>query len=111
MSFIDTYQLATGGQNFVDTFTLASNGILIDIQVTPIPPIPPRPGGGSSTYGLPSDKKKEKDKKKITVTVTMPDGIKYTESVVVEDKPNLTAKDVQVEVLPTNDRPKIKISF
>ena len=107
MSLIDTYQLATGGQNFVDTFTLASNGILIDIQVTPIPP---RPGGGGSTYGLPSDKKKKK-RKKITVTVTMPDGGKYTESMIVEDKPNLTAKDIQVEVLPTNDRPKIKISF
>jgi len=108
MSLIDTYQFATGGQNLVDTYILASNGILIDIQVTPIPP---RPGGGGSTYGLPSDKKKEKDKKKITVTVTMPDGIKYTESMIVGDKPNLTAKDVQVEVLPTNDRPKIKISF
>ena len=107
MSLIDTYQLATGGQNFVDTFTLASNGILIDIQVTPVPPIPPGPPG----FGGFGTVEPKKDKKKITVAVTMPDGMRYTESVVVEDKPNLTAKDVQVEVLPTNDRPKIKISF
>lgn len=110
MSLIDTYQLATGGQNFVDTFTLASNGILIDIQVTPIPPIPPRPGG-SSTYGLPYEKEKEKDRKEITVTVTMPNGRRYVESIIVEDKPKLQAKDISVDVQPTDDKPIIRISF
>lgn len=108
MSLIDTYQLATGGQNFVDTFTLASNGILIDITVTPIPPRP-RPGGGGS-YGLPYEQKKEKEKKKVTVTVTL-DGKKYTESIIVEDKPTLKAKDVMVDVQPTDDKPIIRISF
>jgi len=111
MSLIDTYQLATGGQNFVDTFTLASNGILIDIQVTPIPPIPPFVPGGSSTYGLPYEKKKEKDRKKITVTVTMPNGRRYVEEVIVEDKPKLQAKDVSVDVKQTDDKPIIRISF
>ena len=111
MSLIDTYQLATGGQNFVDTFTLASNGILIDITVTPIPPIPPIPPGPPGFDGAGLGRKEEKEKKKITVVVTMQDGNKYTESVIVEDKPKLQAKDVSVDVLPTDDKPIIRISF
>jgi len=110
MSLIDTYQIATGGQNSLDTFTLASNGILVRIAITPIPPTPtPTPGrGGSSDYGLP--KRKEKEKKKITVWVTI-DGIEYTESIIVKDKPNLKVEDVKVDVTPTSDRPKITISL
>jgi len=111
MSLIDTYQLATGGQNFVDTFTLASNGILIDIQVTPIPPIPPIPPGPPGFDGTGFGKKEEKERKKITVTVTMENGKKYTEEIIVEDKPTLTAKDVNVDVQPTDDKPIIRISF
>lgn len=108
MSLIDTYQIATGGQNSLDTYTLASNGILVRIAITPIPPTPTPDRGGSSDYGLP--KRKEKEKKKITVWVTI-DGIEYTESIVVKDKPNLKVEDVKIDVVPTSGRPKITISL
>ena len=38
-------------------------------------------------------------------------GVDYTEEVIVEDKPKLTAKDVSVEISNKEDKPKIKISF
>tara|TARA_R110000803_G_scaffold54040_2_gene110609 strand:- start:419 stop:754 length:336 start_codon:yes stop_codon:yes gene_type:complete len=109
MTLIDTYQLATSGQNFVDTFTLASNGILIDITITPIPPrprpIPGGPGGSPSTY----KKEEEKHRKKITVIVTI-NQKKYKETVIVEDQPNLAIEDINVDVVQTEDRPQIKIT-
>ena len=109
MSLIDTYQLATSGQNFVDTFTLASNGILIGITITPLPPAPPRrPGGSPSAYKR-EEEEKERDRKKITVIVTI-DNKKYTESVIVEGKPDLSVQDVDVDVQPTDTKPKITIS-
>lgn len=107
MSLIDTYQLATGGQNFKDTFTLASNGILIDVTITPLPPIPIRPPGGSTGVQY---KKKEIDRKKITVVVHY-EGKKYKETKIVYDKPNLKVEDVDVEVSPTQDKPKVKITI
>lgn len=114
MSLIDTYQLATGGQNSDDTFTLASNGILIDITVTPLPPsdIPSGGGGLGDLKWTKSreDEEEKKDRKKVTVVVTIK-GQKYTETLIVEDRPKLTAKDVNVEVIPTTDKPKIKITF
>tara|TARA_R110000822_G_C14977421_1_gene458090 strand:- start:26 stop:349 length:324 start_codon:yes stop_codon:yes gene_type:complete len=105
VSLLDTYQLATAGQNFKDTFTLATNGILIGITITPIPF---RPGGGSSSAY--KKREEEKERKKITVIVTI-DNKKYTESVIVEDQPNLTVEDVHVEVHQTENRPKITISI
>ena len=108
MNPIDTYQLATSGQNFVDTFTLASNGILIDITITPIPPGPaprPGPGGSPSTY----KKEEEKHRKKITVIVTI-NQKKYKETVIIEDQPNLAIEDINVDVVQTEDRPQIKIT-
>lgn len=106
MSLIDTYQLATGGQNFKDTFTLASNGILIDVTITPLPPIPIRPPGGSTGVQY---KKKEIDRKKITVVVHY-EGKEYKETKIVYDKPNLKVEDVDVEVSPTQDKPKVRIT-
>ena len=117
MSLIDTYHIATGGQNFQDTYTLASNGILIRVEVQPLPPIPipPIPGRGGGT--APSwaeqyqkDHKEEINRKKIIVTATI-DGKDYIEEIIVEDKPNLTAKDIKVEISTKEDKPKIKISF
>lgn len=111
MSLIDTYQIATGGQNSIDTFTLASNGILLKIEVTPV--IPSRPGGGSYPSHIPYPIEKEREDcilKKIKVTATI-DGKEYIEEVIVECKPKLKAKDVKVEVNKEEDKPKIKISF
>jgi len=113
MSLIDTYHIATGGQNFQDTYTFASNGILIRVEVQPLPPIPipPRRGGGTAPSWVDHHPdKKEITRKKIIVTATIC-GVDYTEEVIVEDKPKLTAKDVSVEISNKEDKPKIKISF
>jgi hypothetical protein len=109
MSLIDTYQLATMGQNSRDTYTRASLGILIDVQITPLPPAPPRRPGGSPAPYKREEEEKERDRKKITVIVTI-DNKKYTESVVVEGKPDLSVQDVDVDVQPTDTKPKITIS-
>ena len=103
---IDTYQIATIGQNSLDTYTLASNGILVRVAITPIPPGPTP--GGSSGYGLP--KRKEEEKKRITVWVTI-DGVEYKESIVVQGKPNLKVEDVKVGIAETSTKPKITISI
>ena len=107
MGLIDTYQIATLGINSRTTYTTVSNGILIKIQIGPVPPTP-LPGGGSS-YGY-RDGKEIKDKKKITVTALI-DGIEYIESVIVEDRPNLTIKDFDVEVVYNDLKPKITVTF
>jgi len=114
MSLIDTYHIATGGQNFSDTFTFASNGILISVEVQPLPPIPipdiPRRGGGSLSLPPTQTHKKEIDRKKIIVTAII-NGKKYIETVIVENKPKLKASDVKVEVTDKDTKPKITISF
>lgn len=102
---VDTYEIATIGQNLSNTFTLASNGILIDIQIEDLAPAI-IPGKGKAPY----DKPEEVDRKKITVTVTL-NNTKYVESVIVEDKPELTVDNVSVDVQETQNKPKIRISF
>lgn len=112
MGHIDTYQIATSGQNLIDTCTLASNGILLKIEVTPVTP-PVRGVGGSILDTVPFPIEKEREEcvtKKIKVTATI-GGKKYIEEVVVECKPTLTAKDIKVDVSQKEDKPKIKISF
>lgn len=108
-NIVDTYEIATMGQNLSNTFTLASNGILIDIQIEDLAPVIPVRKGASPT-GVDYKEDEEIQRKKITVTVTL-DGKKYTESVIVEDKPELKVEDVNVEVTPTQEKPKITISF
>ena len=104
----DTYQIATSGQNSIDTFTLASNGILLRIDVEDLPDII-IPGGPSIDGGLPRPEEKI-TRKKITVTAVI-SGKEYKESVIVEDKPDLKVKDIDVEILDKDIKPKIKISF
>lgn len=106
MSLIDTYQIATIGQNSNSTFTLASNGILVDVTITPLPPIPIRPPGGSTGVQY---KKKEIDRKKVTVVVHY-EGKEYKETKIIYDKPELKVEDVNVEVSATQDKPKVKIT-
>jgi len=115
MSLIDTYQIATVGQNSRNTFTLASNGILVDVVITDLPDITIPSigeGGGGSTSFLGHDGQKEvikKHRKKITVTATIA-GVKYTETKIVEDKPKLQIKDIDVNVTESkNKKPTIKI--
>lgn len=116
MSLIDTYQLATGGQNSYNTFTLASNGILVDVEITDLPPIvlppieEPISSGGVSTWtGVPKDRKITR--KKITVTAII-NGKEYKQSIVVENKPKLSVKDVDVIVTEnTSNKPIIEINI
>ena len=107
MAAIDPYQIATMGQNLISTKTLASNGILIDVVIEQLAPAIIPLGGASYDE---SKEKKEVDRKKITVTVTI-GGQKYVESVIVEDKPNLTIDDVDVKYLENEEKPKVRISF
>ena len=132
MNPIDTYHLATGGQNSFDTYTLASNGILVSVLIEDITPPPaidiPIGSGGFLIKGITKNlRKKERDKyndrrdkkhdekeketsrKKVTVCATI-DGREFCETLIVLDKPNLTVKDINVDVTPTENEPKIKIT-
>lgn len=104
MATIDTYQLATSGQNLTNTYTFATNGILINIRVIDLEPEIESDAGGADdeipTYI---------SKKKVIVTVTI-QGKKYTEEVIVLNKPDLKASDVKVDV-KTDDRPVIGIEI
>jgi hypothetical protein len=102
MSLIDTYQLATCGQNLTDTFTLASNGILISIKVG-------GPSPATISAFIPTTAKIE-DVREITVVVTI-DGTDYTETKVVTDRPSIKASDVKVGVDRSNKVPKITIQI
>ena len=110
-NIVDTYEIATMGQNLSNTFTLGSNGILIDILIEDLAPIIPPEKKGKAPSGVGyKEEEEEVTRKKITVIVTL-NGKKYTESVIVEDKPELKVQDVNVEVQETTDKPKIRISF
>ena len=112
MSLIDPYQIATCGQNSQNTFTLASNGILVDVFIDDLPPvvvIPPSHGGIMPGQEWPREEEIIQ-RKKITVVATV-DGKKYTETLIVEDMPNLSVKNVGVNVLPNDDKPIITISI
>lgn len=116
MDLIDTYQLATSGQNSLNTFTLASNGILVDVFIEDVPvvEIPPEIAGGGPaglSRWLSDDREKTvKTKKRITVKAVI-DGKEYTETLMVDDKPHLTVKDVSVDVNRDLDKkPSITIS-
>lgn len=107
MSLINTYYLATNGQNSIETYTLASNGILYGIEIEDI--IPPTGGAGPGIGDFTSGKK-EKKKKKVTITAYV-DDIEYKESIIVENKPNLTIKDISVEINKVLSESKVKINI
>lgn len=110
-NIVDTYEIATMGQNLSNTFTLASNGILIDILIEDLAPIvPPVVKKGKAPSGVGYKEEEEITRKKITVIVTLK-GKKYKESIIVEDKPELKVEDINVDVQETQDKPKIRISF
>lgn len=114
MSLHDPYQIATCGQNSQSTFTLASNGILIDIFIDDIPPLIPPDGGGGiipgQEYPQNDDSEKEKCRKRITVIATIA-GKQYKETVEVETCTSLSVKDVDVNVQETETKPIITISI
>lgn len=105
MFYVDTYDVATIGQNSIDTATRASNGILVSISIEPVPERKTRSLGGVPTT---REDEKKKDKKKITVNVTI-DGKTYKKTKIVEDKPNLKVEDVKVVIKEGKTKPLIKI--
>jgi hypothetical protein len=124
MSLIDTYQIASMGYNSRSTFTVASVGIVYQVQVDPLPPDPSTPTTGSgefngSNLGLPAehiphnpyksdDSKKKTRKYKITVTATV-DGKVYSETKVVEK--NVVVKSNDVELNFDKNEKKIIINM
>jgi hypothetical protein len=126
MNPIDTYQLATGGQNLSDTYTLASNGILVRVYIDVLPSDNPYLNvGGYLVKGIGKnlrkkerqkyderkehEHEKEVDRRKITVCATI-DGREFCETLIVLDKPKLTIDDIKVDVLTSEKEPKIKIT-
>ena len=118
MSLINTYQIATCGQNYLDSCNFASNGILLKVTIEDIPPVIEIPdeiinsgdAGRIQSYVETETKKKPK-RKCITVHANV-QGKEYIETICVENKPTLTLKDVKVEVTEQTDKkPKIKISI
>lgn len=137
MSLIDTYQIATCGQNTYQTCTMASNGILLCIKIEPV--IPSGGGGGGYIHGGLSRNKrrdheernredyrhrdehkkeikkgKEKEKefdtyRRITVIATI-NNVEYKETRIVEDYPEITIEDVNVEISDKETKPKITIT-
>jgi len=77
MSLIDTYQLATSGQNYIGSNTLASNGILFDIRIIDL--LPDVVGGGAQEY----PEAKSTSRKEICVVATI-DGTEYKECLIVK---------------------------
>ena len=112
MSLHDPYQIATIGQNSRNTFTLASNGILVDVFIEDLPDIGIPPQGGiipGQEWPSTEDKKK-KHRKRITVVATIK-GKDYRETKIVEDEPLLTVKDVDVDIQNIDTQPIIKITI
>ena len=114
MSLIRPYLIATCGQNSTSTFTLASNGILVDIFIDDIPITPIIPGDGTS--GIipgqewpPTNESDESPcKKRVTVVATIK-GVKYTETIIVENCVDLKVKDVDVDIQDIDTQPVITI--
>ena len=109
MNLIDSYQIATGGQNSRSTFTLASNGILIRVEIEEL-------GFGTTIGGsiaddslIPHDELKNINRKRIKVTATI-NGTDYVESIIVENTPKLDISNVDVSISETQTNPIITIS-
>ena len=89
---VDTYEIATMGQNLSNTFTLASNGILVDVVIDVIPDvvIPPVSTGFAEPF-YPQEEEKRKSFKRITVTA-------------LTDDLDVTIDDIEVRI--NRDQPK-----
>lgn len=117
---IDTFELATGGQLNTNTFTLASNGVLVQVKITDETVIIPddRFGGGSGFGPSRSKRRKYKRKpqferhsvKRVEATVTI-DGIKYTDVKYIKTDIDITANNVVITIDKEQDKPKVNISF
>lgn len=115
MSLHNPYHIATMGQNSRNTFTLASNGILVDVYIEDLPPIiiPIDKGGSGIIPGQewpPVEEEKKITRKKITVTATIA-GKDYKESIIVEDMPNLNIDNIKVDITDSDIKPKITIKI
>lgn len=108
MSLHDPYQIATMGQNSRNTFTLSTNGILVDVFIEDLPPIivPTQVDDGSG--GMTTDFK-EIPRKKIKVVANI-GGIDYEEVKIVEGIPNISIEDLDISILNV-DKPKISITL
>lgn len=101
-----TYILATEGINSSNTFSIATRGYTFDIFITPIPPPPTRPAGGSTgvSVGKPEE---EEYRNKVLVRVTI-DGRVYEEEVLTK-LTKVSASNVHVDIVGDEEKPKLKV--
>lgn len=99
MSLIDTYEIATGGQNIKNTFTLTSNGILLDITIEDLSHHDSYHGSHlrGNTYFSILDKEKKIAKKIVTIIATI-GGKDYKESIIIKNHPNLKVTDLDIKI-------------
>jgi len=103
---VDTYQIATIGQNATNTLTFSTNGIVVEIIIQDDEQI--IPGGYSDPpQGGPQEDQTEKTKT-VVVRVTIGDRT-YTKTKTVTTGKKITVQDVNVEVIQSQDKPTIKI--
>lgn len=104
---VDTYEIATMGQNLSNTFTLASNGILVDVVVDFIEVVVPSPATGFAEpiQGDPFYEEK-KGFKRITVTAVI-DGNTYIDTALTDD---LDIKIEDINVTINRDQPKPSVT-
>ena len=103
---VDTYEIATMGQNLSNTFTLASNGILVDVVIDLIEVTVPTTSTGVDGIYYSDEDVKKKQLKRITATAVI-DGITYTD-VALTDNIDITINDI--EVIINKDQPKPIVS-
>ena len=138
ITYINTYDIATQGHNSSSTYTFATQGFnvyveIVDITPTPTPsPTPtPTPEKGVSGGYIPKGvgrviRKKEREKhqndivtgttnntkeilkKRVKVCVVIND-VEYCKTKIVKDRPNLTIDDIDIKINDKNSKPKITI--
>ena len=103
---VDTYEIATMGQNLSNTFTLASNGILVDVVIDIIEVVVPPVSTGFAEPFYVDEEPKKKTFKRITVTAII-NGNTFMDTALTDDL-DVTIDDIEVVI--NRDQPKPSVS-
>lgn len=103
---VDPYEIATMGQNSSNTYTLASNGILVGVIFTDIEVVVPPISTGFAEPWYLGEEPETKKFRRITVTAVI-NGNTYTDSALTDDM-YVSIDDIEVTI--NRDQPKPSIS-